>query len=172
MAQHYLVKIKRQKERCSEHKQKAMILTFAPVSPKERKSIRRTDIKKYAINQHAEYLKPDFRICSDYGVIGNLLQNFTQKIITIREWVPHERLIYAGQIQFKGSTIVALIEYLISQNFKEILIVGDNTVHSTIFQDRVNKEIQEICNKNPEIKIYQYSKGNFPLPVQKVKQFI
>jgi hypothetical protein len=153
-------------------KHKAIILTFAPVTPKERKLLIRTKILKFAINQHAEYLKPDYRICTDYGVIGNLLQNFSQRIITTREWVPNKRLIYAGQINFKGSTIVSCVEYLISVGIKEILIVGDNTVHSEVFKNRINAELLIIRQKNQNVKVYQYRKGNFYLPVKSVKHFI
>jgi hypothetical protein len=147
-------------------------LTFAPVTPKERKLLIRTKILKFAINQHAEYLKPDYRICTDYGVIGNLLQNFSQRIITTREWVPNKRLIYAGQINFKGSTIVSCVEYLISVGFKEILIIGDNTVHSETFKNRINAELLIIQQKYQNVKVYQYRKGNFYLPVKSVKHFI
>ena len=172
MALHFLVKTKVKKEICSAHKYKVIILTFAPVNAKERKLLKDTRIVKVAINQHAEYLKPDYRICTDYGVIGNLLQNYQQKIITTREWVPNKRLIYAGQISFKGSTIVSCVEYIIQKGFKQILIVGDNTVHSESFQNRINSELVRILDENADIKIFQYRKGNFYLPVKSIKQFM
>lgn len=149
---------------------KAIILTFAPVSEEEKNILRNTNIVKVAINQHAEELKPTYRICSDYGIIGNLLENYSQNVITVREWVNHERLIYAGNISFKGSTMVACIEYLV-KDYDDILIIGDNTVHSESFKNRINQEIETITKNNPEVKIYQYRQGNFNLPVESVKEF-
>lgn len=151
---------------------KAIILTNADIDEHDKELLRDTEITKIAINQHAEELKPNYRICSDYGIIGNLLENYSQQIITLREWVNHERLIYAGSISFKGSTMIAGIEYLINKNYSEILIVGDNTVHSDIFQNRINDEIEIIKNNKPDINIFQFSQGNFNLPVKSVEEFL
>jgi hypothetical protein len=151
---------------------KAIILTQVFVNQEDIELLKNTDIVKYALNQHAQYLNPTYRICSDYGVIGNLLVNYPQEIITIRDWAYNPRLIYAGQIQFRGSTMVACIEYLISKGYKKILIVGDNTVHQVFFQDRIKTEIKRILQENSVIEIYQYSNGNFNLPTMTVKQFI
>lgn len=151
---------------------KAIILTFAPVSESDTELLINTKILKLAINGHAEKLKPDLRICTDYGIVGDLLQKFTQKIITTRDYAPNERLIYAGQLFFKGSTMVSAVEYLIKTGNKKILIVGDNTVHQEFFKERINNEINLILKENPEIEIFQYINGNFRLPVKSVEQFI
>lgn len=150
---------------------KALILTNVCLKPEEKELLQKTDIKKFALNHHAETLKPDFRICTDYGIAPLLLQRFSQKIITTRDYAQNSRLIYAGHIAFKGSTIVACIEYLIDTGFNRILIVGDNTVHSSVFQQRVNKEIDSIVQNNKDVKIYQYSNGNFNLPVISIFEF-
>lgn len=151
---------------------KAIILTFAPVNESEKKCLIETSIYKIALNQHAENLKPNIRICTDYGVFAGLLKKFKQKIVSTREYVPHERQIYAGQISFKGSTLVACIEYLIYKKYDNILIVGDNKVHTQVFQERVKAEINEILRLNHDTKIYQYSNGNFNLPVVSIENFI
>ena len=151
---------------------KAIVLTHAPVEQKDIQPLIDTKIHKYAINGHAEYLKPTYRICSDYGVIGYLLECFTQEIITTREYAQNKRLIYAGDISFKGSTMTACIEYLVSRGYKKILIIGNNTVHEKFFQDRINSEIQRILQENSDVEIFQYSKGNFKLPTMTVQQFI
>ena len=130
---------------------KALILTNVCLKPEEKELLQKTDIKKFALNHHAETLKPDFRICTDYGIAPLLLQRFSQKIITTRDYAQNSRLIYAGHIAFKGSTIVACIEYLIDTGFNRILIVGDNTVHSSVFQQRVNKEIDSIVQNNKDV---------------------
>lgn len=151
---------------------KAIILTSAPVNSEEEELLKSTSETKVAINFHAEHLKPNYRICSDYYIIGDLLKFCSQKIITTREWCPDDRLIYAGHIQFKGSTMVAAIEYLISEGFNEILIVGDNSVHDKIFQDRIKKEISQILIKKPEVNIYQYGNGNFNLKTKTITEFL
>lgn len=151
---------------------KAIILTFAPVEDKDKELLKNTDIFKMAINNHAEELQPHQRICSDYGIVGELLQDFSQKIVTIRDWATNDRLIYAGYIFFKGSTMVCAIEYLISKGYTDILIVGDNTVHQDFFMERIKKEIDFIQEVNSDVKIFQYSNGNFNLPTKTVEQFI
>ena len=151
---------------------KAIILTSVHVENQEKELLKNTSIFKIAINQHAEDLNPHQRICSDYGVIGHLLQNFSQNIVTIRDWAENDRLIYAGQIPFKGSTIVCAVEYLIYQRYREILIVGDNSVHQDFFKQRVKKEMDLILQNNSEVQIFQYSQGNFNLPVKTVDKFL
>ena len=151
---------------------KAFVLTSAPVQPEDVQPIIDTKIHKFAINGHAEYLNPTYRICSDYGVSAFLMEFFTQPIITTREYANSKRLIYAGDIPFRGSTIVACLEYLAKRDYKQILIIGDNTVHEQFFQDRINSEIQRILQENSEVEIFQYSKGNFNLPVKTVQQFL
>jgi len=151
---------------------KAIILTHAPVKESDIQPLIDTDIHKYAINGHAEYLKPTYRICSDYGVIGYLLEHFQQDIITTREYAQNRRLIYAGHITFKGSTIISAIEYLIWKKYKSILIIGDNTVHTEIFQKRINTEMNKILQDNSDVEIFQYTKGNFELQIKTVQQFL
>ena len=147
---------------------KAIILTNVSLSEKDKELLKNTDVFKIAINQHADELKPDLRICSDY-VAGNLLQRFEQKVVSIREYIPDEKVIYRPEIRYKGSTLVSAVEYLISEGYDEILIVGDNTVHSDVFKNRVKKEIGYI---EDYVNLYQFSNGNFNLRVQEIKDFI
>lgn len=150
---------------------KALILTGISLNPYEKELIQKTGIKKFALNHHAQELKPDFRICTDYGIAALLLQKFPQDVITTRDYAPNKRLIYAGHITFKGSTIVACIEYLIYSGFNEILIIGNNTVHQIFFQERVKKEIDCLLQSNSNIQIFQFSHGNFNLPIISIKEF-
>lgn len=119
-------------------------------------------------------LKPNARIISDY-VLPKIYERFSQKIISVREKLRFysERVEYFNG-EFKGSTILAGIDYLISKKYDEILIVGDNKVNHSRFQDLVKTEIDKIgVNEwvNKGIKIYQYSKGNFNLPVKSIPEF-
>ena len=148
---------------------KAVILTYAPVQDSEQELLLRTNIFKLALNQHAKELKPNARIITDY-ILLKILSNSSEKIISLREKLRYysPRVEYP-KIEFKGSTIIAGIEYLISKGFNEILIIGDNKVNSADFRDEVNKAMDKIKHK---AKIYQYSKGNFNLEVKSIKEFL
>ena len=147
---------------------KAVILTYAPVKDAEKSIIQTTNIFKLALNQHAEELKPDARIITDY-VLSAICSKFPQKIISVREKLRNysERVEYFDG-EFKGSTLLAGLDYLISKNYDEILIVGDNKVNHEQFRNLVNTEIDKIKN---QAKIFQYSKGNFNLPVKTITEF-
>ena len=148
---------------------KAIILTYAPIQDFERDILIRTNIFKLALNQHASELNPDARIITDY-VLPTILKTCNEKIISTREKLRYysPRVEYPD-IEFKGSTIVAGLEYLISNNYDEILIIGDNKVNSKEFQCTVNEEIDKIASM-PEV--YQYSNGNFHLPVKTIHDFV
>ena len=148
---------------------KAIILTYAPVQDFERELLINTNIFKLALNQHAKDLKPDARIITDY-VLSKILKTCPEKIISVREKIRcySPRVEYA-EIEFKGSTIVAAIDYLISKCYNEILIVGNNKVNSKVFHEDVNRQIDKLVLK---ANIYQYTKGNFNLAVKSIKEFI
>ena len=148
---------------------KAIILTYAPIQDSEWKILTETKIFKLALNQHAADLKPDARIITDY-VLPKIYKNHSEKIISVREKLKYysPRIEYPN-IEFKGLTIIAAVDYLILKNYDEILIVGDNKVHTIKFRDEVNKEIDKL---SPKIKIYQYSQGNFNLPQKSIKEFV
>ena len=147
---------------------KAIILTYAPVQDYEREILKNTKIFKLALNQHAKDLKPDARIITDY-VLPHIIANSPENIISIREKLRYnsQRVEYPD-IVFKGSTIIAGVDYLILKGFDEILIVGDNRVNTVKFQCEVNKEMDKLSAEN---RIYQYSDGNFNLKVKSIKDF-
>lgn len=148
---------------------KAIILTYAPVAKSEQEILRKTTIYKLALNRHAEEFCPDARILTDY-ILESVYKNFpNQKIISVRDTLRQnsDRIEYPN-IKFKGSTILAAIDYLVFKNYDEILIIGDNKVNHTKFRDDVNYEIEKIPKY---IKLYQYSNGNFKLPVQTIRDF-
>ena len=148
---------------------KAIILTYAPVRDFEREILLRTKIFKLSLNQHASDLKPNARIITDY-YLPRILKTYSEKIISVREKLRYDspRVEYP-KIEFKGSTMVAGVEYLISKGYDEILIVGDNRVNSLEFREEVNKGLNKLKGK---AKIYQYSKGNFDLEIKSIKNFI
>ena len=148
---------------------KAIILTYAPVKEFEREILKHTKIFKLALNQHAADLNPNARIITDY-VLEKICKSCSEKIISVREKLRYysPRIEYP-EIEFKGSTIISGLDYLISQNYDEILIVGDNKVHSETFRKQVNNEIGKL---SAQIQIYQYSDGKFNLKIKTIKEFL
>ena len=148
---------------------KSIILTSASIEDAEQKILTETSIFKLALNHHAEMFKPNARIITDY-VLQKIIKRFPENIISIREKLrcPSNRVEYPN-IEFKGSTMVAAVEYLIKNGFDEILIAGDNTVHTKEFQNLINDKISRLTSKS---KIYQYKNGNFHLPVKTVTDFV
>lgn len=148
---------------------KAIILTNAPVQDFEQQILKQTKIYKLALNQHAKEFYPNARIITDY-VLSNVCQNTSEKIISLRE---HFRFysprVEYSNIEFRGSTMIAAVEYLISKNYDEILIVGTNTVHSQVFRDCIKNEMNKFASK---ADIYQYSNGYFNLPQKSIKEFV
>lgn len=147
---------------------KAIILTYAPTTDEERDILKRTDIFKLALNQHAKDLNPHARIITDY-ILLNLYKSCPERIISVREKLKtYSPRVEYPEIEFKGSTIIAAADYLISKNYDEILIVGDNKVNSAEFRNQVKEEMDIISS---EAKIFQYANGNFNLPVRKIADF-
>ena len=148
---------------------KAIVLTYAPVQESEQEILRNTDIFKLALNQHAEEFKPNVRMCSDWN-LKYLLSHFPEKIISVRDRLrcPSNRVEYTD-VEFKGSTIICALEWLKSKGYDEILIVGDNSVNHEGFRNEVNLWIDQY---GQEINIYQYSKGNFNLPLKNITDFV
>lgn len=147
---------------------KAVILTNAPVGISDKLLLKNTGIFKLAINHHAEEFLPDERIISDY-VLKQICYKFSEKVISIRDRSIGEtdRVEYFDS-EFKGATILSAIDYLIYKKYSEILIVGDNSAHNEKFKNLVKDEIDKIKDN---IKIYQYSNGNFNLPVMTIAEF-
>lgn len=148
---------------------KAMVLTYASVSKDEAKLIKESTIFKLAINQHAEELNPQVRICSDWN-LPYICKNFPQPIISVRDYFRYinTRLI-PNNLEFKGATIIAAVEWLISKQYNDILIVGDNTVNTEDFQNNVNKHITPLMEY---ARIWQYKFGKFQLPVKSIGKFL
>lgn len=148
---------------------KAIVLTYSPLKEYENKLLKETKIFKLALNHHAEDLNPDKRIITDY-VLPNMCKKFPNKtIISVREHLRYSsKQIEYFDTEFKGATIIAAIEYLISKNYKNILIIGNNNVNSAEFKNLVKTEIDKLQNF---AQIYQYSNGNFNLPQMSVSEF-
>jgi hypothetical protein len=146
---------------------RAIILTYAPVQESDKEILKNTKIFKLALNNHAEEYKPDLRICSDY-ILSDICRDFPQKVVSVREKFRFttDRVEYFPN--FQGATISSGIEYLIFKGYDEILIIGNNKVNTKEFQERVNKHIEQV---KEYASIYQYTNGNFNLPVKSITEF-
>jgi len=150
-------------------KKKAIILTYAPINIPEILLLRRTNIFKLAINQHAGECKPHARIIADY-LLASMCRRFKENIISIRDRFQYETpRVETPDIEYKGGTIIAAVEYLIMKKYTDILIVGDNTVNIPEFQENVKKQINKLKHK---ANIYQYKRGNFNLRAKSITKFI
>ena len=147
---------------------KSIILTYAPVSDYEKELLQKTNIFKLALNQHAKEYLPNARIIADY-TLRSIVSRFGEKIISVRDKsLPESDKIEYFRGKFKGSTIVAAIDYLISKQYDEILIIGNNQVNNLKFRNEVNVEVSKL---KESVKIYQYSDGNFDLPIKSISEF-
>lgn len=151
---------------------KAIILTYAEVTDKERELLLETDIFKVAINQHAESLKPSIRICGDFN-IDWILTHYPEPVVSIRQKIryPSNRILFNHNVEFRGATIICAVEWLIAVGYDNILIVGDNTVNTEDFKDNVLYHTTRLRYWSG-VQIYQYREGNFMLPVKSVERFI
>lgn len=148
---------------------KAIVLTYAPVPEYEQKILRNTKIFKIALNNHAEVFKPDIRICSDY-ILAMICRNFPQKIISVRDAFRFKsNRVIKSDIEFKGATILCAVDWLIQEGYTDILIIGDNKVNTKQLQELIKTEIDKVKDK---ANIYQYTAGNFNLPVKSITEFI
>lgn len=146
----------------------AIILTYAPVEGAEKEILAKTKIFKIALNQHAEEFRPNARIITDY-ILSKVIKRFPEKVISLRDRTkfPPNRVEYSD-LKFKGSTILAALDYLISNGFDKILIIGDNKVNNLKFRNVVNEEIGKLKGS---AEIFQYSDGNFNLPCMSITDF-
>ena len=146
---------------------KCLILTNYPITKEEAFYITNytRNIHKVAINWHAQNLNPDVRICTDY-ILKDLYDKTTEPIYSVRDRSILSPRVKFLDVEFKGATILAAIDYAKLKGYDNILLVADNTVHSKSFQKLVNSHIVN------DGKIYQCSNGNFNLPVKPIKEWI
>lgn len=151
---------------------KAIILTGIELDSDTKEKLINTKIFKLALNHHCQDMKANLRIITDYGNF-DYCSKLPEILVTVR-YKPrfNEDKYIVPNIQYRGSTIVAGIEYLYQQGFDEILLVGDNSVHGADFRKCVNENIKTIRELYGDLKLYQFTTGYFELPVLSVKDFL
>ena len=150
---------------------KAIILSNIPLNEEEQTLLRDTNLYKLALNHHAEELKPHARIFTDYVDLLKIHYMFpNERIYTTRARLRYpNKWIKPIDIDYKGSTIISAIEFLISQGVDKILLIADNTVHSKSFQNLIRQNLHQLKKTT---RIYQFRQGNFPLEVKEISEFL
>lgn len=146
---------------------KCVILTNYPTTEEEAFYLTNytRNCYKIAINWHASQYNPDVRICTDY-ILKKLYHNCIEPIISVRDRCINSPRVTFLDIEFKGATILAAIDYAKLKGYDNILLVADNTAHGKDFQELIKRNIIN------DGTVYQCSKGNFNLPVKSIKEWI
>lgn len=124
--------------------------------------------------------KADVRLFHDHVYWKSYLEKTTEPLISSFLVNNHERFIFKYKIgnspnsqdkeelYFKEGSIIPAIDYCIKiVGANEILLIADNTAHNKEFQERINEAIKQF-----KVNIYQFTAGNFNLPVKSIKDFI
>lgn len=146
---------------------KCVILTNYPTTEEEAFYLTNytNNCYKIAINGHAEQYNPDVRIITDY-IADIICQQYPEPILSVRDRSKSSSRIKHIDIEFKGATIIAAVDYAKSKGYDNILLVADNTVRSKEFQQLIKNNIID------DGTVYQCSNGNFNLPVKSIKEWI
>lgn len=148
---------------------KAIILTYADVTLKEKKLINDSCLFKVAVNW-ANY-QTDYRVTRDYKSLDFICNRFKEPVILSACDGRKDRFkrAKAMNLYYKGSTLTSAVDFCLNLGYNEILLVANNKVHTEHLQETVKQAINELKAKGT---IYQYTKGNFDLPVKSIEDFI
>lgn len=151
----------------------AIILTPTIISNEEKQLIDDFNGLKIAINK-APY-KADYRLLIDLYYLDEILKEFPEPIIsrsiTPMKLMDKPRVTFMPLFIWHGS-ITSAIHLAILKYAKDILLIGDNSVHSDNFKNGVKDGVNYLRKYNP-VNIYKYTKeGNFNLPYMSIREFI
>lgn len=176
---------------------KALILTRQlKVCTEERELVEQSSILKIAVN-HAP-VKSDYRVFHDYSkwIEFNKEIYRGEKLVTVYAgllvmpddiWLYYKPVSYpslnndkneiiinhtkgnADELYFYCGSIIPTIDLSIRLGVTELLIMGDNTVHSISFQEKIKEAIKKL-------KVYTdmycfKAQNNFDLPYKNLKEF-
>ena len=147
---------------------KAIILTYAPVTDREKSLINKSNLLKIAVN-HAPY-KADYRVIRD--CFYDSYKNYSDKLIFLDGYIikqtdtPNDN----NGLYFMGGSITTAIDFTIQQGATDIILIANNTVNGEDFQQCINKGIIEL---KKYANLYKYTEdGNFDLPFKSIKEFM
>jgi hypothetical protein len=149
---------------------KALILTNAPTTEKEKEKINNTDILKIAVNV-ARY-KADYRVFRDYWLINP--NDFSEPVILLNDEdyfkADFPNTTNKNELYFNTGTLTTAIDFAIKQGATDILLIADNTLYGEDFQNGINRGIEDL---KKHVSIYKYTKqGNFNIQYKSVDKFI
>lgn len=168
---------------------KAFVLTRCnTISEEDIQLIQSSDIFKICVN-NAEY-NCNYRLFHDYSHYANFVKYFPEPLITSYHALQcvektaiqkTNRFVMfyntsdivnsknSNELFFSTGSIIPSIDYCIKQGYKDIILVADNNVYSDNFKTKINEAISKLTKHS---NIYQFSNGNFNLPVKSIKEFI
>ena len=155
---------------------KAIVLTYAPVTPKEEELLKNTDVFKVACNWHSENLKPDVRITLDRDeTIKKSLDVGNQPVLSLQFDYDHPRVKRIYNLPKRLSSLISCCDYLISRGYTQILLVATNTVTnqkaiSTGFQ-KINLTGIDSVKDYAHIYKYRYD-AVFNLNTRTIEEFL
>ena len=123
---------------------KALILTNVKLTEQEQELIRRTNIFKVALNNHANELLPDIRYTSDYIAVS-LLNKYPQPVYSNRD-----KNAKSVNVPFSGYSIVDCARWLLNKGYT-VILVADNTVHST----KAQEDIKQLLANTPNLYVFK-----------------
>ena len=146
---------------------KAIVLTYAPVTKKEQKLLKNTDIFKIACNYYCADLKPDIRLCAD-DIVDKCLKCDNCPVISVNYDLDKKRVINGCHLPKRHTTLVSCVDYLYLKGYTSILLVATNPVSAT---HKLN--IEGINSIKDCIYLYKYTKdGNLDIPYKSIGDFI
>lgn len=155
---------------------KAIVLTYAPVSKKEEKLLKNTDIFKVACNWHSEDLKPDVRITLDRDeTIKKCLDVGNQPVLSLQFDYDHPRVKRIYNLPKRLSSLISCCDYLIANGYNQILLVATNTVtnQKEISSGFQNINIEGINSVKEYAHIYKYrDDAVFDLNTRTIEEFL
>ena len=148
--------------------EKAIVLTYAPVTKEEKKLLQNADVFKIATNFSAAELKPNIRLTAD-NIVDKCLECDTCPVLSINYDLDKERVINACTMPARHSSLISCIDYLLFAGYKYILLVASNPEGTATFKTNYNG-VNELKDY---VYLFKYTQdGNFNIPYKSIKDFI
>ena len=146
---------------------KAIVLTYAPVTEKEKELLQKTKVFKIATNFSAAELKPDLRLTAD-NIVNKCLEADSCPVVSLNYDLDTDRVINAQHLPKRHTSLVSCVDYLLLKGFTHILLVASNPPSAT---EKLNYDgINSLKNC---LYLYKYTKeGNLDIPYKSVKEFL
>lgn len=154
---------------------KAVILTYAKISDEEKELLKNSKVFKIACNNYCADLKPNIRLCAD-DIVQKCLDCDTCPVISLNySWGKDKRIIEAGHLPKRHSSLISCIDWLIINKFTHILLVANNlqATGRDIKEDMQKINREGVNNLKKYLYLYKYSnEGVFDIPQKSVKEFL